>query len=265
MALFFVLAGSKTAVLFTSVAINEGSAMRIQKLSSLVAGLLMSVSAAAQVTPINEANGIDEVLKLPVNGLSMIRSGDTTMLVSDNGRFVMRAEIYDMWNGGRKLTTLDDIREYGSRIDLASMTRFSVDDLYHVSYGDGEREVMMFIDPMCQVCHQAIGQIAELHEEYTFNLVVLPMLGERSQQVSLRLACKEDQLEAQEAVMQLQFAALEPARDDTCGREKLMRNMVTAKQFGVTGVPFVIADDGRTMRGLKVSVGEFLNSTRSFN
>lgn len=231
---------------------------RTRKTACTVA-LTVSLSLAGAQVSAQMPGNIDETLKLPVNGLSMVRSGDTTMLISDNGRYVMKAEIYDMWNGGQRITTIDQMRKVGSRIQINSIDRFSIDDLFNLRYGNGNEEVVIFYDPQCGVCHQAFDQLHELTDDYTFQLVAVPMLGERSQLASVSLACAQ-QDEAVNALLSNTVGSLPPPRDHECGRESVMRNMITARQFGITGVPFIIADDGRTMQGLRRPIAEFLLS-----
>ena len=44
---------------------------------------------------------VDEVKRLPVTGLSMIKAGDKTFLITDNGHFVVAGnlKLIDMWQG----------------------------------------------------------------------------------------------------------------------------------------------------------------------
>ena len=48
--------------------------------------------------------------------------------------------------------------------------------------------------------------------------------------------------------------------DSKCDREPVQRAIVTAKLFGIDGVPFLIAPDGRTFKGAPDSLADWLEN-----
>ncbi len=48
--------------------------------------------------------------------------------------------------------------------------------------------------------------------------------------------------------------------DSKCDREPVQRAMVTAKLFGIDGVPFLIAPDGRIFKGAPDSLADWLEN-----
>ena len=49
-------------------------------------------------------------------------------------------------------------------------------------------------------------------------------------------------------------------RDSKCDHEPVQRALVTAKLFGIDGVPFLIAPDGRTFKGAPDNLADWLKN-----
>lgn len=201
---------------------------------------------------------IDGLVHLPVNGLQMVQSGERIYFMSDNGRFVFKGYAFDLWNGER-LETLDDARRLADRIDLRKMG-LDLDDLAPFRLGRGERTVTVFIDPYCPYCHKLLGQMDALKDRYRFQLLMVPVLGDRSAALIRRLACLDGPDRNDEVVRRLIEQDFEGLAGDEkpCDTAPLQRTLVTAQILGVGGVPFLIADDNRVLRGYTPDLARWL-------
>jgi len=120
---------------------------------------------------------IKEIVTLPIKGIRAVESDGQIVFISDNGRFVITGQIYDVWG------------------------RMDVDKLNTISFGHGPKDVVLFVDPRCGVCHKLIGEAKPLAEEYTFKIVVIPALGDESNQLAKALHCAKDKTNALDALL----------------------------------------------------------------
>jgi thiol:disulfide interchange protein DsbC len=103
-----------------------------------------------------------------------------------------------------------------------------------------------------------------LQDRYTFKLVMVPILGQESQNVVVQLAClqttgdKKVQDSVRERLLKQDFSGLPTDNPSQCNKEPLQRAIVTAKLFGLPGVPFLIAPDGRTHSGAPEVLADWL-------
>ena len=100
-----------------------------------------------------------------------------------------------------------------------------------------------------------------LKSQYTFKLVPIPVLGQESQSLVVKIGCMlqtQSKDKARDALMHQTYDTLTSEIDPKCDREPVQRAMVTAKLFGIDGVPFLIAPDGRTFKGAPDSLADWL-------
>lgn len=94
-----------------------------------------------------------------------------------------------------------------------------------------------------------------LQDKYIFKLVMVPILGPESQNIVVQLACQLGSTDAKakdavrERLLKQDYAELPTEQPTQCNKEPLQKAIVTAKLFGLQGVPFLIAPDGRTHSG----------------
>ncbi|WP_347987619.1 DsbC family protein [Methylomonas sp. AM2-LC] len=208
---------------------------------------------------------IDGMQDLPITGLKMIKTGDQIMFVSSNGRFgIVGGKMIDVWTS-QEIKDIADIDKIANRIDLSRM-KLNLDDLGPVTVGHGKETVLAIIDPRCPYCGKVMKDLQALQDKYTFKLVMVPILGQESQNVALQLACQlaSNDKKAQESVkdrlLKQDYAGLPTDNPTQCNREPLQKAVVTAKLFGIQGVPFLIAPDGRTHSGAPESLVDWLEN-----
>lgn len=206
---------------------------------------------------------IDGMQDLPITGLKMIKTGDKIVFMSSNGRFALYGgKLLDVWTQ-QEIKDLPDIDRIANRIDLSRM-KLNIDDLGPITIGHGKDTVLIIIDPRCPYCGKVMKDLQALQELYTFKLVMVPILGQESQNVVVQLAClqatgdKKVQDSVRERLLKQDFSGLPTDNPSQCNKEPLQRAIVTAKLFGLPGVPFLIAPDGRTHSGAPEVLADWL-------
>ena len=215
--------------------------------------------SVSDTTDLLSNTNIEGLKALPIHGLNMVKAGGKTFFMSDNGRFVITGTLLDVWNRVT-VTELDQVDQIANRIDLSKM-KLKIDDLGPATIGTGKPQVVVFVDPRCPYCGKVQKQMETLKSQYTFKLVPIPVLGSESQSLVVKIGCllqTPSKDKARDALMHQTYDTLPSAIDSKCDREPVQRAMVTAKLFGIDGVPFLIAPDGRTFKGAPESLADWL-------
>jgi protein-disulfide isomerase len=125
--------------------------------------------------------------------------------------------------------------------------------------GNGEEEVVAFVDPRCPHCRSLLEKLPGLVDRYRFRLVPLPLLGPSSEKAVARLNClaERDPAAAREALLSGDVDALSDAVG-MCGQAQAQRALATARLLGIRGVPSLIAPDGRLRQGVPANLEAWL-------
>ena len=203
---------------------------------------------AAEVKDIMRS--VDEVKRLPVTGLSMIKAGNNTFLISDNGHFVVAGnfKLVDMWQG-KIIGSVGDTQGI-DKVDLRKIG-LNPTELSTFSIGTGKKEVVIFVDPQCNYCHELIGQLEPLGKEYVFRLVLIPVLGKESAEISKKLICNKDKAQSLKSLIAKDYSKL-PAlvrQEGACDLKPLQKAVVATKLLDIQGVPFIFLPSHNTFRG----------------
>jgi len=236
-------------------------------------GAMAAAVPADDAPPLSPANiaasllsvNIDGMQDLPITGLKMVKTGDKVVFMSGNGRFAFYGgKLLDVWTQ-QEIKDLPDIDRIAKRIDLSRM-KLNIDDLGPVTIGHGKGIVLVFIDPRCPYCAKVMKDLQALQEHYTFKLVMVPILGRESQTVVVQLACQlaSENKTLRDAVRQRlltqDYAGLPTDNPAHCNKAPLQKAIITAKLFGLPGVPFLIAPDGRTHSGAPEVLSDWLDN-----
>jgi len=246
--------------------------MTLRQISLLIATLFSASMALAANPPkplISDiAAGllsikIDGIQDLPISGLKMVKSGEQTVFISSNGRFAFYGgKLMHIWTQ-QEIKELADIDKIANRIDLSRM-KLKADDLGAVTVGHGKAQVLVFIDPRCPYCGKVMKDLQALQDQYTFKLVMVPILGPESQNLVVQLACQLGASDSKvkdsvrDRLLKQDYAGLPSEPPVQCNKEPLQKAVVTAKLFDLKGVPFLIAPDGRTHSGTPESLADWL-------
>jgi len=202
----------------------------------IAAALIMLAALPAQAE--SPLGTIKAVKSVPINGVRIVETEQGVFFASDNGRFVWKGPLYDMWSA-QKVETLADIDKVAGRVDLKKIgVDFS--QLATFTLGEGSKEEVVFVTPTCPHCQKLLDQAAKLTKDYRFVVILLP-LGPKDIDVAKRLVCLADKGKALQALISRNYEAL-PAGN--CPLTPLQKNLVTARVLGITSVPYVVRHDG---------------------
>lgn len=202
-----------------------------------------------------------QVVNIPISNLKAVKSDGEIFFVSEDARFVIRGQIFDSWQK-RSLGTLDEINR---SITTKPVENMNVDweKLTHFKVGKGDTFANVFVDPLCGYCHKLLSVInnsRRLKSDYTFRFIVVPALGTKSDDLVRRMHCASNSELVPAAFMDRTLEYLPTKKDcDMSGYEK---TLALAQLVGVSGVPFLIAPDGRFKKGIPASINNWLKAEK---
>jgi len=208
--------------------------------------LALTASAVANASPLQ---GQDNIVMLPVAGMLAIEKNGKFAVVSDNGRFIIQGSLYDTWSQ-KELKTLDEARVAANYIPI-DKAKMGFEDLSPMSIGTGDKAITMFSDPACKFCKDIMDEARQsLPEGYRLDVLMLPLLTERSATRTQELHCAEDKAAAWQAAVKGDLnSPLAQKPKGACEIDVIGKRRLTAQFIGARNVPFLIRDDGLTHQG----------------
>lgn len=229
---------------------------------ALILAMILGMFAApgfAQQGTLKQIKSIDAMQALPANQINMVEASGQVFFVTQNGRYVIKGDLYDMWSGGAMVSSVAELNESSSKIDLEKIG-IKMDDLFNLQYGNGPKTVTMFVSPGCGYCKKTLQEMisSDLAEKYTFNIVPLPFLGQKSQDSVKRLAAAapKNPAGALNALVNDDYSAL--AQNEGGDIEGIKRAMITAQILGINQVPVLLADNGTMLVGAPQNLTSWL-------
>lgn len=220
-----------------------------RNLLKITAAILWSVASSTQAVQLDlsdpKKNKLDSIISLPIKSLKAVESNGEIFFMSENGRFVLRGELYDIWYKDT-LDTSAQIQDAATRIHFERMGT-NLDDYNTLTIGSGEKQVVAFVDPLCSVCHKLMKDAASLGQDYTFKFVVVPALGDKSHKLARKVYCAKDRQEALDSYMQNTLDTV--AQKLSCDTKQYDLTLMMAHLLDVKSIPFVVAPDGRYSQG----------------
>lgn len=195
---------------------------------------------------------------LPVNNLVMVENQDGEKILMDTtARIAIRGnvEVYDMWNK-RPINTLADAQASW----LVTLDKFNINpgDLASYRYGldKEEPDVTVMVDPRGDYNKKLFDQMREMAGDYSFEIVLLPLLGDESVMESLKLWCAKDQEKSLAELMdgKSSTGTIIP----TCDKDPLIKGLGLGGLLHVKGLPHLIRADGLQNQGAPNSLTEFM-------
>lgn len=216
-------------------------------------------------TGIGDNAQIKQMVTLPIKSMKAIKteSGEI-MFISENGRFAFVGEIFDAWHG-RYLEGFDQIKEAAKKtLDLEHLGLDS-DLVGIVRKGQGKEVVSIMVDPQCQFCHDLIKQADKLYDDYTFEFIITPVMGEKSVIESMAFLCSEDKDVAWEHFVDRTLGELgrPVSNDPDCNPRKLTQAVQAHQLMGLNGVPVVIAPNKHYKEGVIEDLEEWLEQNHA--
>lgn len=214
-------------------------------LSTTVAMSLAAVTTA-HASPLNTNSN---VVMLPVSGMLAVVKNDKFAIISDNGRFIIQGKVYDTWSQ-KEITTIDEARTAASYIPI-DKAKIGFEDLDPITIGTGSKAVTMFSDPACGFCKEVIEEArTSLPEGYRLDVLMLPLLSDKSATRTKELHCAQDEAAAWKAAVKGDLESpLAQKPVGACKLDVIAKRRLTAQFIGAKNVPFLIRDDGLTQEG----------------
>lgn len=208
--------------------------------------LALTASAVASASPLQNQ---DNIVMLPVAGMLAIEKNGKFAVVSDNGRFIIQGSLYDTWSQ-KELKTIDEARVAANYIPI-DKAKMGFEDLSPMSIGTGDKAITMFSDPACKFCKDIMDEARQsLPEGYRLDVLMLPLLTERSATRTQELHCAEDKAAAWQAAVKGDLnSPLAQKPKGACEIDVIGKRRLTAQFIGARNVPFLIRDDGLTRLG----------------
>jgi len=236
---------------FVIVVQNKNMIKKTKSILGFVAVLLFGLGhvQAENIDVKTYLDGIEKIKRVPINGLSMAKANGEIIFISSNGHYVIRnGKLLDVWNN----IEIDNFKklEESKKINFKQIG-LNITDLTSIKVGNGDSEVSIFIDPYCPNCTNLLNHINTLKDEYTFNVIITPLLGKKSVIAAKYLVCNVDKDERYNVLLNKQFLNQAPIED--CKYGQIQKSMVTANLMGINAVPFTVSANGVTIRGFRAS------------
>ncbi|MDX1296684.1 MAG: thioredoxin fold domain-containing protein [Pseudomonas sp.] len=206
----------------------------------------LTLATAASASPLKNQ---DNVVMLPVSGMLAIEKNGKFAVISDNGRFIIQGKVYDTWSQ-KELQTLEEARFAANYIPI-DKAKMGFKDLAPLSIGNGDKAITMFSDPACKFCKEIMAEArSSLPEGYRLDVLMLPLLSERSASRTKELHCAQDQAAAWQAAVKGDLdAPLAQKPKGACEVDVIGKRRLTAQFIGARNVPFLVRDDGLIREG----------------
>lgn len=199
---------------------------------------------------------LNSVVTIPIKSLKAVEANGEIYFMSENGRFVLRGELFDVWHRSN-LDTSRQINDAVTRIRFDRMNA-NIDDYNTLTIGTGDKEVVAFVDPLCAICHKLMIDSKQLTKEYTFKFVIVPALGAESDQLARRLFCASEGQDTLTSYLNNDLNSL--LQNENCDTAQYDSTLMIAHLLDIQGVPFVVAPDGRYSQGRPRNLSDWLEN-----
>lgn len=202
-------------------------------------------------------------LSIPTDEIRAVEGKDGKIFyLIQGGHFAVVGSLLDVWNR-KPITTMDELEDALSTMDLRRMG-FHVDKVNSISVGKGKQHVTVFVDTRCGWCHKLMKEIKDdpkLFEEYTFDFVIVALLGKESNILAQRLACAQtkDDNEKFDALIKGPGGISRLPQIAGCGTDLYQSTELQRRALNINSVPVVVAPDKRFSRGKPQNLRDFLD------
>lgn len=187
----------------------------------------------------------DRVGPTPLPGVHEVVMGRNVAFVDASGRYFIFGRLFDM-EAQEDITSVPESGEprASARIDFGALP---LDSAIKTVKGKGSRVLAVFSDPDCPYCRKLEQELEKVDDVtvYTF-LMPLQQLHPEARAKADAVWCAKNRAAAWKALM----VTGKPPAPSTRGCEAPHALvMPLAERMGITGTPFLIAGDGRTLPG----------------
>lgn len=216
--------------------------MRLLLISLLL--LISNIALSGQEPPLSST----DLKKKEFLSLYLAKDGGpngSMIFLSKDGRYKIVATVDDTWSG-KKITSQADIDYAKTHIDLSGL-KIDISTLNTFSLKGADKKVTVFVDPECKFCKKLVADAKNHLHDYSFDFVVVPALGDKSNVLSKSMFCAKPVASMSQEYLSGNLGSL--AQRVPCDTTRYDLTLLLAQLVGVTGVPFVIAPDGRFQAG----------------
>lgn len=176
------------------------------------------------------------------------------VMMSENQRFIFIGQLYDVFNGMRKINNVDDVRNYAQRLNYELMG-IDPEEMNSVSIGSGPQKVVIWVAPTSPYTRMIMDEAISLSKSdegksFTFYFVVIPADSAESFELTKRFMCARE--EGNNRIGNLLYEdALDTLPKADCKLSKSLEKTLVYKNLSdVDLVPYTVAPDGRVARGM---------------
>lgn len=187
----------------------------------------------------------DQVKATPLPGIYEVVMGRNVAFVEESGRYFIFGRLFDM-ESQEDITSVAEPAspaKQNQKIDFATLP---MESAIKTVKGDGTRVLAVFSDPDCPYCRKLEQELDKVDNVtiYTF-LMPLEQLHPQARSKSDAVWCAKDRSSAWKTLM---VSGKAPASVKGCEAPHAIVS-ATAEKLGISGTPFLVAGDGRTMPG----------------
>lgn len=203
-------------------------------------------------------NQLDAIVELPIKSLRAVEANGEIVFLSENGRFVLKGQLYDVWYRDT-VDTIPQMVDASTRLHFKRLAS-DIDEQNVLTIGTGPKQVVVYVDPLCAICHKLMQDAQKMAKQYTFKFLVVPALGDKSNELSRRVFCASDKDEALKSFMSNTLETL--PQKESCEMAGYDNTLLLAQLLDIQAVPFVVAPDGRFSYGRPAELKKWLEDAK---
>ena len=226
-------------------------------ISALIIGLVISSNSFAAIS--KEVNdtltkkleslkvNVQSIKESPVKGLYEVVSQGALYYISEDGKFLINGDMYDLDNGMKNLTSakVDELRRESTAESFAKIKNFEKDMIVYKA--DKEKYVItVFTDTSCAYCQKLHSEIADYNKlGITIRYLAFPRGGEKSNayRTMVSVWCSDNPKEAMDNAKKRREIDSKTCDNTVLDQFKL------GIALGITGTPSLFLEDGTMMPG----------------
>ncbi|MEG3754237.1 bifunctional protein-disulfide isomerase/oxidoreductase DsbC [Psychromonas arctica] len=228
-----------------------------RSVGALLTGALLSANSFAAISPeVNELLTkklqslkveVDSIDESPVKGLYEILSQGAIYYISEDGKFLLNGDIYDLDNGMNNLTSakVAEVRKASTAEHFAKLKDFEKDMIVYKAE-DEKYVITAFTDTSCPYCQKLQAEIPEYNKlGITIRYLAFPRGGISSNAYHTMVSvwCSDDPKGAMDDAKKRR--KIESATCDNTVKEQYELGVA----LGITGTPTLFLEDGTAMPG----------------
>lgn len=236
--------------------------MPLRHLAALAATLFICTAAGAAPFEDNlkakilSSTGmkVDQINRTPVDGIYEAVIGRRLFYIDKTGNYLIVGKIFET------ATETDLTSKRIEEINRVSWKTLPLEDAIKVTYGQGERRVVVFTDANCSFCAMLERNLRSAGNVTVYNFVY-PILN--SEATARKIVCAKNPAKAwQEHMLS---GTTPPEAPKTCNSSVLKRNLELGQKLGLNATPAILFEDGLFNQGAMSAdaLNERLDATKT--